>query len=73
MRQAVEAMADAFLQDDQIDTTTTAKATETGGRTETAPTDRASTLSAPPTVKSMPPRLRGMPSSVMRISQAKWT
>lgn len=68
MRQAVDTMAGLSLQDDQIDTPAPPKMTEASEQTDIAPTDAAGTSSTLPPVHFMPPRQRGMTSSVMLIS-----
>lgn len=68
----VDAMEGVFPQDDQTDTPTPAEATKSSAHTEVVPTDAMGTSSAPPPVKFMPPRLRGIPPNVMLISQAAW-
>lgn len=50
-----------------------AETSEASAQTEAAPIDVAGTSNALPPVYSVPPRPRGIPLSVMLISQAAWT
>lgn len=52
---------------------TLAKTTEASVQTEAVPIDIIGTSSASPTVYSVPSRPRGIPPSVMLISQDAWT
>lgn len=69
-KQGVEMLAELYRQSDQEETSDVIKE---GGQMKTTQTDAKGTFGAPPSVQFILPRLQGMPSSFMMISQAMWT